>query len=270
MVLHLLLFRRRWDARRKSAVDAESPRKPALPECTSSLPGCKCSPGLRRSLLAAALFLVFGFVSAAILVAYEGPVESRERDALKAKAASDMLERELRVVGLRNTLRLYLPQDHFEEANLNLTILADLSESLIEDYENWPIDGEGEDILNWTYVGALYYIFTVITTIGYGTFACSTWEGKMLTIVMGFFGIASFTFLLSTLSAKLADAFKACTAKAFGKSKYVERLRVTTMILVILVYWALAAWCVQALSLPIERPHPPTARPACISPGAPV
>ena len=42
---------------------------------------------------------------------------------------------------------------------------------------------------DWEYIGALYFVFTIITTIGYGTFAPQTNEGRFITVLVGVVGI---------------------------------------------------------------------------------
>ena len=57
--------------------------------------------------------------------------------------------------------------------------------------------------LNWTPAGSLFFAFTVMTTIGYGTFVPETDEGRILTMFLGLVGIISTGFMLGTCAASL-------------------------------------------------------------------
>lgn len=51
---------------------------------------------------------------------------------------------------------------------------------------------ESIESLNWSYDGALFFVFTVVTTIGYGTFVPRTATGKRLVMGVGWTGILLF------------------------------------------------------------------------------
>ena len=53
---------------------------------------------------------------------------------------------------------------------------------------------------NWSYIGSVYFAFTVISGIGYGTFTPATTGGKACTISIGLIGIGSLVAFLGGLS----------------------------------------------------------------------
>jgi hypothetical protein len=55
------------------------------------------------------------------------------------------------------------------------------------------------DRLNWDYSGCLFFCFTVMTTIGYGTFTPQTTGGRVVFIVFGLVGMVTNLFMLGVL-----------------------------------------------------------------------
>ena len=58
---------------------------------------------------------------------------------------------------------------------------------------------------NWDLAGAFYYCFTLVTTIGYGSFGPATDGGKYFTAVFALCGIPMFLITLSTAGAALPE-----------------------------------------------------------------
>ncbi|XP_053984455.1 uncharacterized protein LOC128879393 isoform X1 [Hylaeus volcanicus] len=73
--------------------------------------------------------------------------------------------------------------------------------------EGW--DGrEGEDDIQWTFAGALFYSIVVITTIGYGHIAPKTKNGKVVTIFYAILGIPLMLLCLSNIGDIMASSFR--------------------------------------------------------------
>jgi len=69
---------------------------------------------------------------------------------------------------------------------------------------------EEEDIVMWTFAGALFYSITVITTIGYGHIAPKTPVGKIVTIFYAIVGIPITVICWSNIGDAMAHAFRFC------------------------------------------------------------
>eukprot|EP00639_Heterosigma_akashiwo_P000048 CAMPEP_0194576706 /NCGR_PEP_ID=MMETSP0292-20121207/11741_1 /TAXON_ID=39354 /ORGANISM="Heterosigma akashiwo, Strain CCMP2393" /LENGTH=298 /DNA_ID=CAMNT_0039428863 /DNA_START=210 /DNA_END=1106 /DNA_ORIENTATION=+ len=61
---------------------------------------------------------------------------------------------------------------------------------------------------DWTYSGAAFFAVTVMTTIGYGTFAPSTDGGKVFTIFYALFSIPCFLYTLAVVSELIKNVGK--------------------------------------------------------------
>jgi hypothetical protein len=66
--------------------------------------------------------------------------------------------------------------------------------------------------LNWEFSSAIFFVITIITTIGYGTFAPETSGGMVFTIFFAFLGIAYFGIVLGLVGTNLIACIKG-TAK---------------------------------------------------------
>ncbi|XP_029051178.2 uncharacterized protein LOC114879924 [Osmia bicornis bicornis] len=73
--------------------------------------------------------------------------------------------------------------------------------------EGWN-GSEGEDDIQWTFAGALFYSIVVITTIGYGHIAPKTKNGKVVTIFYAILGIPLMLLCLSNIGDIMASSFR--------------------------------------------------------------
>uniref|UniRef100_A0A0N5C3H6 Potassium channel subfamily K member 18 n=1 Tax=Strongyloides papillosus TaxID=174720 RepID=A0A0N5C3H6_STREA len=71
------------------------------------------------------------------------------------------------------------------------------SKDIFTHYENELLKAKGEQRLDWDFIGALYYVGSIMTTIGYGNIYCRTNIGRGLTII---YSIISIPLVLAILS----------------------------------------------------------------------
>ena len=69
-----------------------------------------------------------------------------------------------------------------------------------------------------TYWDAMWYCFTVITTIGFGDFYAATVVGRVLTVLLGIYGIV----VVSILTSVIVNYYGALTKKDKEGDKYIE------------------------------------------------
>jgi len=98
------------------------------------------------------------------------------------------------------------------EAQMNASALYEEMTYLIERYVRHNANADR----NWTFIGALYFVFTVVTTIGYGTFVPSTDAGKALTVVIGIAGVGTFANMLNGLRDLCTGALDRAYSRTFG------------------------------------------------------
>ena len=105
----------------------------------------------------------------------------------------------------------------FDDLGLNQT-----QRDLLIDYAVCEFDHRGEP--KWTLTGSIFYSMTVITTIGYGSFAPSTYNGKSFTVIYGFFGISIIGQLLASCAGILIGIGKALIQRALHRDEdYIPR-----------------------------------------------
>lgn len=86
--------------------------------------------------------------------------------------------------------------------------------------------------LYWSFPGALFYSFTVITTIGYGVFVPHTAEGKLATVVLGLLGNVLCGLCLELWVNELNGAFEhavSCCAPRSASSRVLAKMGCATL-----------------------------------------
>ena len=78
--------------------------------------------------------------------------------------------------------------------------------------------------LNWHFPSALFFVTTIVTTVGYGTFSPVTDGGKAFTVVLALIGISYFGFVLTLVSEQLLHmvrcfSLRCCKCKSAKKRK---------------------------------------------------
>lgn len=70
-------------------------------------------------------------------------------------------------------------------------------------------DGDGDDddkyMPNWSTVGAIWFMFTLVSTIGYGNYTPQTDAGRMAVVTLGTVGIPLFGYLVLLVGRELND-----------------------------------------------------------------
>ena len=74
--------------------------------------------------------------------------------------------------------------------------------------------------LNWTPYGAIFFLSTVVTTVGYGTYCPGTTAGRLITCLAAFFGLAWFGYIL-TLTAERGECFVVLCSRLCWRSRVV-------------------------------------------------
>ena len=101
--------------------------------------------------------------------------------------------------------------EHFLRVDLNLT-----QEQIDQLYDHSMCSFKRpHESAHWTVSGATFYSLTVITTIGYGSFAPKTLGGRTFTIFYAMFGISVIGLLLSNLAIVIGDLFKSVASRVW-------------------------------------------------------
>lgn len=137
------------------------------------------------------LNIILGVLAGLVYSRLERPGEMQER---------------VKTTQLLQQLRSRLSADDFA---LAIDAFGGSNETIASDIEAWEADDMDRLTFNWDSSGAMFFAFTVATSIGYGTFAPVTPEGRLFTIIYAIFAIplmlVAFTSLCSVLLRLLAE-----------------------------------------------------------------
>ncbi|KAH8071183.1 potassium channel [Aureococcus anophagefferens] len=136
------------------------------------------------------LFLGAIMLVGAVLYFCEKDKEKEDRKALKKKIIAIQ----------RDFGQLY------DFAATNATVLA-----VVDDLRRRAITTSCDlrpGYVYWTWPGAVFFVTTLVTTIGYGTFAPQTPWGKVASSVICVFGVAYFGYILNLTGAAVHEAVK--------------------------------------------------------------
>jgi hypothetical protein len=145
---------------------------------------------LTRAVCSCAASIAWGCLMAAVLQSIEGPAELKVR---RQRAAAFDVAAEARAVhieALRATLPDVAARAHLAALEQDISALAG--------------ERPSEAIRDWSFIGALYFSYTIMSTIGYGTFYANTTGGQLATLFLGIVGVASFGVSIA-LTSSLTD-----------------------------------------------------------------
>uniref|UniRef100_A0A0N5A195 Potassium channel subfamily K member 18 n=1 Tax=Parastrongyloides trichosuri TaxID=131310 RepID=A0A0N5A195_PARTI len=143
------------------------------------------------------ILLIYAFLGAGLFYYIE-----HENEILMKK------NEEIKISKLRNETIYRLKNIMLDEIiTLNSKLLT--AKDILTYYEDQLLKEKGEQRLDWDFVGALYYVGSIVTTIGYGNIYCRTNIGRGFTIIYSIISIPLVLAILShcgrTLTAYFSD-----------------------------------------------------------------
>ena len=188
------------------------------------------------------IFLVLLLAMAAIMYAIEHDNEVRGLQADSDAWVAERQDRLARAAGVSAAL------GSNQEALANLTVLLNRLDSAAGSQPD-------PSSPNWSYIGCIYFTFTVFAAIGYGTFSPATVSGRMIVCTLGLVGIGALVSLLGALSVGLHRVCLLASARLCPVTNPDTGLRVPSrkgpilaLVFVIFGYWAVSMFVFEELS----------------------
>jgi len=95
----------------------------------------------------------------------------------------------------------------------------------------------------WTFIGTVYYVFTIITTTGYGSMYPRTWEGRLFTILIAMIGITLTVYIISLTMDSWVDLISWVDRRLFArKSRPSDMYLMGSLIFVLCVLAGAGIW----------------------------
>mmetsp|Transcript_2037 Transcript_2037/g.6699 ORF Transcript_2037/g.6699 Transcript_2037/m.6699 type:complete len:308 (+) Transcript_2037:64-987(+) len=180
-------------------------------------------PTWRRCVAAILLYTATAHLGAGIFYAIEGG-EERAR----AVAFQEQLQQR------RELVEAALVNDTTARAALDALV------SQLDEYANSKQSAPNPDALNWSFGGSLFFVLTIMTTIGYGTFVPYTLAGEVLVVVFGLVGLAVSGACLTVLADGLDKASIALLVRLLRVDKPGPGRRALLYVGLALAYWLLS------------------------------
>ena len=186
-------------------------------------------------------FIVLLFIMAGIMYSLEnGP----ELEALQLGSDAWLAEREDRLL---KAAGLHAALSDNPEAQANLTALLQRLEAVTGDQPD-------PSTQNWSFIGCIYYTFSVFAAIGYGTFTPQTAAGRAVTVTLGLVGLGALVSLLGALSMGLHTWCRGLAARycsivdAHGVRRGSRKAPILVLVAIIFLYWLFSGLAFDALS----------------------
>ena len=112
-------------------------------------------------------------------------------------------------------------------------------QNLVEFYQaHGPVPNPDQP--NWTFAGSFFFVYTIVTTIGYGNFVPMTDWGRLLVVFIGIIGLALSASLLTQVEKHIQQFFGYCESKQFVTATLGGRTKFVTGFIVL--FWLIASW----------------------------